>query len=192
MNSRPPRPFNTCRTRPDAPRRARRDASTTSTVPPRRPTEDDTTLLAAALEIELTAQGLYVRAIQTVNGWTEAEATVMTTLRQAHLAYGNSLSGLLGKSAPSTRDEALFNQWKSDFSGGTADVLKKAAELESSLVASYLDVLAKLQGLNGASLVASIITAEARHSTVLRDLAGVTDEAELLVDNEEASLLGNG
>ncbi len=167
-------------------------AAGSTTVPPKRPTDDDTTLLAAALEIELTAQGLYVRAIQTVEGWTAEQATVMTTLRQAHLAYGNSLSGLLGKSAPSTRDEALFNQWKADFSGSTDDVLKKASELESSLVASYLDVLAKLQGLNGASLVASIITAEARHSTVLLDLAGVTDEGELLVDNEATSLLANG
>ena len=168
------------------------ESSTTTTVPPRRPTEDDTALLAAALEIELTAQGLYVRAIESVDGWTDEQATVMTTLRQAHLAYGNSLSGLLGKSAPSTRDEALFNQWKADFTGGTDDVLKKASELESSLVASYLDVLAKLQGLNGAALVASILTAEARHSTVLLDLAGVTDEGELLVDNEATSLLANG
>jgi hypothetical protein len=168
------------------------DSSAPTTAPPRRPTEDDTALLAAALKIELTAQGLYVRAVQSVSGWTEAQANVMTTLRQAHLAYGNSLSGLLGKSAPSTRDEVLFNQWKADFTGGTDDVLKKAADLESSLVASYLDVLAKLQGLNGASLVASIVIAEARHVTVLRDLAGVTDEGELLVDNEEPSLLGNG
>jgi hypothetical protein len=168
------------------------DSSTTTTVPPKRPSEDDITLLAAALQIELTAQGLYARAVSSVDGWTEAQATVMVTLRQAHLAFGNSLSGLLGKSAPSTRDEALFNQWKADFTGGTDDVLKKAADLESALVASYLDVLAKLQGLNGAALVASIVTSEARHVTVLRDLAGVTDEGELLVDNEASSLLGNG
>lgn len=176
--------------------RASASASTTTvpptTAPPRRPSEDDTALLAQMLQIELTAQGLYVEAIGGVDGWTDDEATVMTTLRQAHLAYANSYSGLLGKSAPSTRAEELFNQWKSDFRGSTADVLKKAAELESSLVASHLDMLGKLQGTNGAALAASIAVAEARHSTVLLDLAGVTDEGDLLVDNESDSLLGNG
>ena len=101
------------------------DRSTTTTVPPKRPTDDDVALLAAALEIELTAQGLYSRAISSVDGWTDAQATVMTTLRQAHLAFGNSLSGLLGKSAPSTRDEALFNAVEGRLPGSTDDVLEE-------------------------------------------------------------------
>jgi Ferritin-like domain len=169
------------------------DESTTTTVPPRRPTDDDVTLLAAALQIELTVEGLYRQAISEVAGWTEAQAAVMTTLRQAHhREFDLQRSGLLGKSAPSTRSEELFDEWKSDFSGSTDEVLAKAAELESTLVATHLDVLAKLQGTNGAALVASIQVAEARHVTALRDLAGVTDEAELLVDEEAASLLGAG
>ncbi len=168
------------------------DESTTTTAPPRRPTDDDVALLAAALQIELTVEGLYRQAISAVAGWTEAQAALMTTLRQAHLAYSNSLSGLLGKSAPSTRSEELFAEWESSFSGSTDDVLAKAADLESSLVATHLDVLAKLQGTNGAALVASIQVAEARHVTALRHLAGVADEAELLVDEEAASLLGAG
>lgn len=176
--------------------RAGASASTTTaastTAPPRRPSEDDTALLAQMLQIELTAEGLYLEAINGVAGWTEEQATVMFTLRQAHLAYANSLSGLLGKSAPSTRSEEIFSEWKSQFRGSTEDVLTKASELESSLVASHLDLLAKLQGTNGAALIASIVVAEARHSTALLDLAGVTDEGELLVDTEADSLLGNG
>ena len=168
------------------------DGRTTTTAPPRQPTADDATLLGAALQIELTVEGLYRQAIAGVSGWSEQQAAVMTTLRQAHLAYANSLSGLLGKSAPSTRSEELFDEWKSAFTGSTDDVLLTASDLESTLVATHLDVLAKLQGTNGAALVASIQVAESRHVTALRHLAGVTDEAELLVDEEAESLLGAG
>ncbi|MEN9643874.1 MAG: hypothetical protein RL238_543 [Actinomycetota bacterium] len=168
------------------------DESTTTTAPPRRPTADDTALLAAAMQTELTVEGLYRQAIGGVSGWTEQQAAVMTTLRQAHLAYANSLSGLLGKSAPSTRSEELFDEWKSSFSGSTEDVLLTASDLESALVATHLDLLASLQGTNGAALIASIQVAESRHVTALRNLAGVTDEAELLVDEEAESLLGAG
>jgi hypothetical protein len=59
-------------------------------------------------------------------------------------------------------------------------------------VATHLDLLAKLQGVNGAALVASIQISEARHVTALRTLAGITDEAELLVDTEADSLQGAG
>jgi hypothetical protein len=165
--------------------------STTTTAPPLRPTDDDVTLLAYAQQLELTAAGLYQAAISGVAGWSDVQATVMTEMREAHLAYGNTLSGLLGKSAPSTRSEELFAQWKSKFTGGTDDVLKAAAELESAAVATHLDLLAKLQGVNGTVAVASIQVAEARHCTALLDLAGSTDLSELLVDTEADSLLGN-
>jgi len=167
-------------------------AATTTTAPPKRPTADDTSLLAAALEAELTASGLYALAISSVKGWSAEQATVMTTLRQAHLAFGNALSGLLGSSAPATNSTAIFDQLKSNFSGGTDDVVKAAADLESALVATHLELLAKLQGVNGAALVASIQISEARHVTALRTLAGIADEAELLVDTEANSLQGAG
>jgi hypothetical protein len=167
-------------------------AASTTTAPPKRPTDGDTEMLGFALQAELTAQGLYAATIDGVKGWTEDQLTVLTTLRQAHLAFGNSLSGLLGRSAPGTRSQALFDEWKAGFTGDNNDVLLKAAELESALVATYLDMLAKLQGVNGAALVASIQVSEARHVTILRTMAGVTDVGELLVDTEADSLQGAG
>jgi hypothetical protein len=166
--------------------------STTTTAPPLRPTDDDITLLAAAQQFELTAAGLYAAAIAGVAGWDATQAAVMTEMREAHLAFGNTLSGLLGKSAPGTQSQELFDQWKSQFGGSTDDVLKAAATLESAAVASYLEMLAKLQGVNGAATVASIQIAEARHCTALLDLAGATELSDLLVDVEADSLLGNG
>jgi rubrerythrin len=140
--------------------------------------------------MELTIEGLYRTAITQVKGWTDEQATVITTLRQSHLAFANSFSGLLGKSAPSTRSEEIFDAWKAEFAGDIADILLSAADLESSAVATYLDMLAKLQGINGAALVASIQIAEARHTTLLRNLAGTTEPGELLADIEADSLLG--
>lgn len=168
------------------------DESTTTTAPPRQPTDSDVTLLAAAQQFELTAAGLYQAAITGVAGWSDAQTAVVAELREAHLAYGNTLSGLLGRGAPGTRSEELFEAWKSQFAGSTDDVLKAAARLESAAVASYLQMLATLQGVNSAATVASIQVAEARHCTALLDLAGVTETSELLVDTEADSLLGNG
>lgn len=166
--------------------------TTTTSAPPRRPTDDDTSLLNFAQQVELTALALYDEAIAGVKSWSPEQATVMTTLRQSHNAYANAISGLLGRNAANTPDQDLFNGLRSKFTGKPKDVLLAAALLESAAVATHLDVLAKLQGVNGAALVASIEVAEARHATVLRDLAGVTDESSLLVDVEADSLLGNG
>lgn len=168
------------------------DGNTTTTAPPRRPSDDDVALLEFALQAELTVEGLYRLAVTEVSGWTDEQATVMTTLRQSHLAYANSFSGLLGTSAPATRSEELFDELRNDFSGDIADVIVAASDLESAMVATHLDVIAKLQGTNGAALCASIVVAEARHVTALRDLAGVTEEGDLLVDEEAESLLGAG
>ena len=71
--------------------------------------------------------------------------------------------------------------------------LTAAADLESAAVATLpRHARPSCRASNGAALVASIQIAEARHCTVLRDLAGVTDVGELLVDTEADSLLGNG
>lgn len=168
------------------------EESTTTTAPPLRPTDEDVAMLSLALRAELTASGLYEAAIVGVKGWTDVQASLMNEMRESHLAYANTLSGLLGKAAPSTRSQELFDEWKSRFEGNTADVLVVAAELESSLVATYLDMLAKLQGVNGAAAVASIVVPEARASTALLDLAETSDLAQLLVDVEADSLLGAG
>jgi len=166
--------------------------TTTTSTPPKRPTDSDIALLAAAQKAEFTAQALYGLAINRVKGWTTEQATVMTTLSGSHQAYANAFSGMLGRVAPNVADETILGKFDSTFTGSTDDVLKAAATLESALVATHLDILGQLQGVNGATQIAAIVTAEARHVTVLRDLAGSTTLSDLLVDTEAASLLGNG
>jgi hypothetical protein len=165
--------------------------TTSTTTPPQRPTDDDVTLLGFAQQVELTSQALYDEAIA-LGGWSDAQAAVIAAIREAHQAYAQSLSGLLGRKAPGLMSKPLFDSLRSDFSGSADGVLSAAYDLESSLVATHLDVLAKLQGTDAAALLASIVSNEARHGTVLADLAGKSDEATLLVFEESAALTAKG
>lgn len=166
-------------------------AATTTTAPPQRPTAQDVTLLSFAQQVEATAVALYNEALK-VDGWSDEQALVVTYIRDAHLAYAQALSGLLGRDAPNSISQEVFDAQSAGFSGTVDAVLASAAALESTAVATHGDVIASLAGTDGASLIASIQINEARYCTVLADLAGETDPAVLLVDEEAASLAGKG
>jgi hypothetical protein len=167
------------------------EAATTTTAPPQRPTSADVTLLGLAQQVEATAVALYNEALKVI-GWSDEQAVVMTFIRDAHLAYAQALSGLLGRDAPNIISQEVFDAQSADFSGTVDAVLASAGALESTLVATHGDVIATLVGTDGASLIASIQINEARYCTALADLAGDTDNAVLLVDEEAASLAGKG
>ena len=164
---------------------------TTTTAPPLRPSADDIALLGFAQQLEIAGLRLYDQALAKVK-WTTEQLTVVATIRQQHAAYSASLSGLLGRQAPNAKSDQIFAKFSSGFTGDAKAVLQTAWQFESSAVATHLDILAKLQGVNGAALLASIQITEARNGTVLADLASISDESKLLVDTEEPSLLGNG
>lgn len=167
------------------------EEATTTTAPPRRPTSEDAELLGQLQALELTAQALYTEAVG-VGGWSEEQAILVTFILEAHRAYGQSLSGLLGRDAPARRSETLFEARRADFTGAPADILAAAYEFESSMVATHTEVLATLEGINGAAMIASMMSNEARFCTALADLSGSTDNSQLLVDNEADSLVGQG
>ena len=162
-----------------------------TTAPPQRPTNDDLAVLGEAQVLELTARALYDEAIA-AGGWSEEQAVVMVYIREAHEAYAQSLAGLIGRTAPGVRSEKLFTSLKAGFGGSVDGTLAAAYALESAAVATHADVLSLLVGIDGAALIASIQMNEARFCTVLADLSGVTDEADLLVDSEADSLVGKG
>jgi hypothetical protein len=165
--------------------------ATTTTAPPLRPTDADVEMLAALQRLELTAAELYSDAIAAVK-WDDAQAIAVTTIRQAHVAFANSIGGLLGKVAPDAISESLHSQLKAGFNSSNADtVLNAAYDLESGAVAAYAEAISSLKGVNGAALAASIQISEARHCTVLADMSGSTDLAQLLVDHEQTALQGN-
>ncbi len=103
-----------------------------------------------------------------------------------------ALNGILGRSATNASADALFAELSGGFKGDRGEVLLAMHEVESAAVATQQEAIGALQGTNGAALLASVQIAEARHCTILADLAGSDDLALLLVNDEAASLSVNG
>ena len=137
-----------------------------------------------AQTLELAARDLYDVALSGAAQWGDNEsATVVTIIREAHEAYAQSISGIIGGDAPNETNITLFDELKGDFSGDLAAVARAGASLENVLVATHLDILNALLGIDAAALLASILVVEARHATVLNTFAGATDLADQLASD---------
>lgn len=147
-------------------------ASTTTTIAaPKLPTADDLKLLGFTLQYELAISRAYDAVISRLDAASltldAALVPVVRVFRQHHLAYGQALSALIGKTAPSGANQAILQSIIGPFqSGAAADFLKAAAVVENTAVATHLTSLGKLASTDAATLVASIIPIEARHATV--------------------------
>jgi hypothetical protein len=161
-------------------------ATTTTSAPPKRPTDDDVSLLGFAQSVEIAAFRLYEQALAN-DGFDDDDRAVLATIHDAHQAYASSLSGFLGREAPNEVNP-LYDDVKSSFTGDRSSVLDAAYKLESTTVATNINILNELQGTDGAALLASILIVEAEHGTVIAYLNGSTDLDELLVDPEADAL----
>lgn len=155
-------------------------AATTTTAPPTRPTVDDLALLRFAEQLELGAVLMYDSAI--TSGAVSDQATVFATLRESHQAYAQVLSGFLGTSASREASPEVVTQFGERFAGSLDDILAAAYDFEATALASHAELVGQLAGTEGSALIASILIAEARHATVLADVAGADLDAQLLSD----------
>ena len=132
------------------------------------PTSADKQLLDFALSAELSVHDLYITAIN--SGMLSAdERSMMEMFSEHHKSYAQSLNGLLGKAATNTRNEALYSTYAGQLT--TAQAMNRVLQsVENMMVATHTDILSSLQGMDGATLVASIITVEARHAAVFGTL----------------------
>lgn len=138
------------------------------TAPPKMPTSADKQLLDFALSAELSVHDLYVTAIN--SGMLSAdERSMMEMFSEHHKSYAQSLNGLLGKAATNTRNEALYSTYAGQLTSAQA-MNRVLQSIENTMVATHTDILSSLQGMDGATLVASIITVEARHAAVFGTL----------------------
>jgi hypothetical protein len=153
-------------------------------VPTKMPTTADKQLLDFALSAELSVHDLYLKAID--SGMLSAdEKLMMQMFSEHHKAYAQSLNGLLGKEASNTRNEALFSTYAGQLTSAQA-MSRVLQSVENTMVATHTDILSSLQGLDGATLVASIITVEARHAAVFGTLPNLSLSSAL---NSAASSL---
>ena len=153
-------------------------------APTKMPTTADKQLLDFALSAELSVHDLYLKAID--SGMLSAdEKLMMQMFSEHHKAYAQSLNGLLGKEASNTRNEALFSTYAGQLTSAQA-MSRVLQSVENTMVATHTDILSSLQGLDGATLVASIITVEARHAAVFGTLPNLSLSSAL---NSAASSL---
>lgn len=160
-------------------------AATTTTAPPKRPTADDKALLGFAQSIELTIRNLYDVAID-LGSFDGPSLNAVKAIREAHGAYAQSISGLLGRVAPNAPIVALFNALKRDFSGSPDEVAAAARALENTAVATHIDIVGQLIGIDGSALIGSMLVVEARHATVLATIGGVAELSKQLASTGKA------
>lgn len=157
---------------------------TTTTAPPKQPSDADLVLLRFAQTAELAAQELYTAALGA--GFGEITTAVVTAVRDAHMAYGQSLGALIGRTAPGEPLAELVDASLAAFTGPSAGFLAAALELENTLVTTHTELLGQLQGIDGAKLIASVVVAESRHAVVFADLGGATRVDQYLANETTA------
>ena len=157
--------------------------ATTTTLPPKRPTEGDVTLLNFAEGVELAARDLYKAAID-----AGTKDDLVTMLEANHRGYGDVLRGLLGTESRPERN-AAYDQLVDRFK--VSDVKALAAvgyDLESTLAATHVALLGKLEGTDGARAIASILIVEARQAAVLADASGKGADFDALFNDTATAL----
>jgi hypothetical protein len=153
-------------------------------APPTRPTSGDVALLVFAQAAEFAVHDLYMTALER-GGFAEDESAMIAMFGEHHLAYAQAIGGLLGADAPNERNEDLYQQFAGSLSGGSASS-RILQTLENTLATTHTDVLSRLEGTDGANLVASIITVEARHAATFGTLPSLSLTSAL--DNAALSL----
>ena len=153
------------------------ESTAATTTPPRRPTEADLELLGFAQSAELTARDLYRQAIDAGAG--DEHLASLVAIAAHHDAYAQAISAVIGTAAPQARDEALYRSETIKFRGNTNQTALAAHELENRLVVTHQSLLSQLDGIEGSSLIASILINEARHATALAAIAGLSPIADI-------------
>lgn len=150
-------------------------AATTTTAAPRQPTPADVELLTFLVTTELAASEMY-RAAAAVDGLEAQAATLFGVFQEHHRAYANNIGGRLGKAAVNTANATLLAEFGDDLTG--PDAANRARELELALVATNLDAVSTLVGIDAAELLASIVVVQAQHVAALAALAGLDPVAD--------------
>jgi hypothetical protein len=161
-------------------------ADTSTTAPPKQPTAADAALLSFALSLEFAMVDIYARA----TAGAKDDLKSLTELFGAHhRAAAQSLTGLLGRKAPTGRNESFYAEQSKAVSGGSAkETAAHLAGLENAMVATHLKVLGTLRGIDGAALVASIIPIEARQAAVMVGLSGATALDDIMALDAETAI----
>lgn len=145
--------------------RASAESSSTTTPPNRDASDNDA--LNAGINRESQMAATYAAAVAKTTDADDKAALLL--IHDHHVAYAQSLKGYLGRVAVAGSQTPLASP-----SGSFSQIASQLAALEDETVSIHTGILAGVKGINAASLIASIITVEARHSAALELVAGAT------------------
>jgi hypothetical protein len=150
------------------------------------PTAADSRRLLVMMQLELTAQQLYMASVDAGLDGDAGELAVV--LADNHGAYAEAIAGSAGLSATS-RISAVYDQFVSSFATSDHVAWATAAnELEQTLVATHTESIPVFEGIEPINLAASILVVEARASVVLADVATLPTD-EIVLNASEANPL---
>lgn len=144
---------------------ARAADTPTTTVPPNRDASDNAAL-NAALARESRLIGTYRAAVELAN---EDDKVALNLILDHHVAYANALKGYLGTKAVEASETPSMQP-----SGGFTAMAAALANLENESAKAHADMIAGLKGIDGAALVASIVTVTVRTATALAIASGAS------------------
>ncbi|MEY3265839.1 MAG: hypothetical protein RJA15_285 [Actinomycetota bacterium] len=146
--------------------RASAEGATGGTGAPHRDPADNATL-NAGLERETRMAATYRSAVAATSNKDDKAA--LSLLLDHHVAYAQALHGYLATKVVPPNAAPLANP-----SGSFAQIAIQLATLEEQTTNIHIDSLAVIKGLDASTLIASIVTVEARHAAALTLVAGAT------------------
>ena len=169
----------------DAPMMQSKTVSAGATAPPLQPTAQDKETLNIALGVELAIRDLYADIVAAGN-LSDEESPVVLLIHSHHVAYAQSLGGLLGRAAINKRNDATYAEFSGNLKGTFASIASQLVAIENGAVTRHIDSLNQLEGLNGSTLIASIISIESRHAAALGSVTKKPLNA--IIENNQASI----
>lgn len=147
----------------------------------------DIKLLAFAHTLELTTRDIYIVAVAR-KSLSDDERALLEQFHANHVAYEQSLNGLLSKNAVTKRDDAIYASFSTKLSEAQ-NIWLALLEIENIMIASHTKAIETIESAKVAALVASMITVEARHAAILASQA--TTNISTALDNNASALVAS-
>ena len=147
----------------------------------------DIKLLAFAHTLELTTRDIYAAAVAR-KSLSDDERALLEQFHANHVAYEQSLNGLLSKNAVTKRDDAIYASFSTKLSEAQ-NIWLALLEIENIMIASHTKAIETIESAKVAALVASMITVEARHAAILASQA--TTNISTALDNNASALVAS-
>ena len=149
--------------------------------------QTDIKLLAFAQTLELTTRDVYVNVVGR-KSLGDDERALLEQFHAHHVAYEQTLNGLLSKNAANKRDEVIYESFVARLSEAQ-NIWSALLEIENTMIASHTKAIETIESAKVAALLASMITVEARHAAILA--SQTTTNLSAALDNNTTALVAS-